>query len=225
MATIGLRDAFFAKAIMSGSDIIGYEKPVRVAKAITVGLSINTAQATLYADDSIAEEVREFASGELSVNLNTLLPEIRALLLGQQVDEDGVVYATEGDDAPYGAFGFRADKTRGATKVVWLKKVKFGVPSENYGTKGSTVTFNTPTIVGTIMKDDHGIWKVDFDGLLSDLIVKTWFDQVREWNGTPSEPTEPTDPEGVDAMSQINGTTRSPRNTAKDKDKELEGGA
>ena len=225
MATIGLRNLVWAEAIMQGTEIVGYKEPISLAKAINAGLSITTAQATLYADDSIAEEVREFAGGELTLEVNRLDPPARAAVLGQHIDEDGVVYAGEGDEAPYGAIGFRADRTRGYTKVMWLYKIKFGVPNENYGTKGSSVTFQTPTIVGTIMKNDDGLWKADYDGQLTDPVVKTWFDKVREKNNTPSEPTDPTDPvEPTDptdpeamgvAVAQVAGanTARATRNT------------
>ena len=69
-----------------------------------------------------------------------------AELLGQEVDENSVVWAGKEDEPPYVAVGFRAKKTGGKYRYVWLLKAKFKVPSEKYETKGESIKFNTPDI-------------------------------------------------------------------------------
>ena len=38
------------------------------------------------------------------------------------------------------------------THLIWLYKVKFAIPDENYTTKGDSIEFTTPEIVGQFIK-------------------------------------------------------------------------
>ena len=59
-------------------------------------------------------------------------------LAEQTQDTDGVIYAGETDDPPYVAIGFRAKKPGGTYRYIWLYKVKFSTPDEEYQTKENT---------------------------------------------------------------------------------------
>ena len=104
-----------------------------------------------------------------------------AEVLGQMVDQNKVVWAGKDDEPPYVAIGFRAKKTGGRFRYVWLLKVKFKVPSEKYETKGESIKFNTPDIEAdfTARKKD-GRWKADFVGTEESDAAKTWFTEVPE---------------------------------------------
>lgn len=128
MATIGLRDLYRAPITIGTSGAEEYGTPVRMAKAISAELSVEVAEAILYADDGADEVVKEFVSGEITLNVNDLLPADLAALLGQKQDTDKVVYGSDSDEAPYTAIGFRAKKAGGTYKYIWLYKVKFAIP-------------------------------------------------------------------------------------------------
>ena len=117
MATIGLRDLYRAPITVDESGKETYGTPVRMAKAISAEMSVEVAEAILYADDGADEVVKEFISGELTLNVNDLMPADLAAILGQTQDADGVVYAGEDDEPPYMAIGFRAKKANGMYKV------------------------------------------------------------------------------------------------------------
>ena len=104
-----------------------------------------------------------------------------AELLGQAVDKNSVVWAGKEDEPPYVAVGFRAKKTGGKYRYVWLLKAKFKVPSEKYETKGESIKFNTPDIEAsfTTRKKDN-LWKADFVGTEESAAAKTWFTAVPE---------------------------------------------
>lgn len=183
MATIGLKDLFVAPVTIGAGGAETWGTPKRLAKAITAKLSVEVAEAILYADDGADEIIKEFVSGELELEVNDLTPEDTAMLLGQLQDDDGVLFAGDDDEAPYFAIGFRARKPRGQYKYVWLYKVKFAQPDEEYKTKGDSVEFNTPTITGQIIKRDlDGKWKADYVAAPDDAIATAWFDTVREPN-------------------------------------------
>ena len=139
------------------------------------------------ADDGADEVVKEFVSGELTLNVNDLMPADLAAILGQTQDDDQVVYAGENDDPPYMAIGFRAKKANGMYKYIWLYKVKFAIPSENYQTKGDSIEFTTPEITGQFIKRPDGLWKAEHVALPSESAAQSWFTAVREPNNASSE--------------------------------------
>ena len=182
MATIGLRDLYRAPIISEAEGKETYGTPVKMAKAISAELSVEVAEAILYADDGADEVVKEFVSGELTLNVNDLLPADLAALLGQKQDDDKVVYGSDTDEPPYFAIGFRAKKAGGTYKYIWLYKVKFAIPSESYTTKGDSIEFTTPEITGQFIKRSDGLWKAEHVAEPSDSVVAAWFTEVREPN-------------------------------------------
>ena len=70
MATIGLDRLYYAKIT---EDEIGeetYAAPVPLAKAISADMSVELAEAILYADDGAAEIVKEFKNGTMSLGID-----------------------------------------------------------------------------------------------------------------------------------------------------------
>ena len=163
-----------------------YGTPVRMAKAISAELSVEVAEAILYADDGADEVVKEFVSGKITLNVNDLLPADLAALLGQKQDTDKVVYGSDSDEAPYTAIGFRAKKAGGTYKYIWLYKVKFAIPDENYTTKGDSIEFTTPEIVGQFIKRSDGLWKAEHVAEPTNSVATAWFTSVREPNNAGS---------------------------------------
>lgn len=178
--TLGLKDLYYA-VCTEADGVESYGAPKKMAEAMTADLSVKTADGSLYADDTLSESVTEFASGTLKLGIKDLTPEVLAELLGQEVDENSVVWAGKEDEPPYVAVGFRAKKTGGKYRYVWLLKAKFKVPSEKYETKGESIKFNTPDIEAdfTARKKDNR-WKADFVGTEDSKAAKTWFTAVPE---------------------------------------------
>ena len=63
MATIGLDKLYYAKITEDKDGNETYASPVQLAKAISADLSVELAEATLYADDGAAEIVKELRAG------------------------------------------------------------------------------------------------------------------------------------------------------------------
>ena len=72
MATIGLDKLFYAKITEDEEGNETYATPVQMAKAMSADLSVEMAEATLYADDGAAEIVKEFKSGTLSLGIDDI---------------------------------------------------------------------------------------------------------------------------------------------------------
>ena len=205
MATIGLDQLFYAKITEGedGSEI--YEKPKMLAKAIKADLSVELAEAVLYADDGAAEIVKEFKSGKLSLGIDNIGRTVAEELTGAATDDNGVLISSGEDIGLSVAVGFRAQKSNGKYRYFWMYRVKFGLPATNLQTKGDSIAFQTPTIEGTVMRrnklDGQGKhpWKAEVtegDAGVAAVVVQNWYTQVYEPSFAGESPTEPLDDGG-----------------------------
>ena len=179
--TVGLKDLVVAPMTESSDGKMTYGEPEKLAEVMTADMSVTTAEGILYADDAVSESVKEFVKGLLKLGIKDLEPEKVAMLLGQKVDADRVVYGGEQDEPPYVAIGFRAKKKSNQYRYIWLYKVKFKIPNEKFQTKGETIQFNTPEIEGEFFKRADGRWKADYVGLETDAVAQTFLSTVREF--------------------------------------------
>ena len=113
MATIGLDKLYYATITddENGEEIYG--TPTQLAKAISAELSVELAEATLYADDGAAEIVKEFKNGTISLGVDDIGSTTAAALTGVTVDKNNVVVSNSEDGGDPVAVGFRAKKSNG----------------------------------------------------------------------------------------------------------------
>ena len=198
MATIGLDKLYYAKITEDKDGNETYETPIPLAKAMTADLSVELAEATLYADDGAAEIVKEFKSGTLSLGIDDLGATIASDLTGSTIDSDGVVISAAEDGGVPVAVGFRVKKANGKYKYYWLYKVKFGIPATNLATKGDGISFSTPTIEGTIIRrnkpdaQNKHPWKAEVtegDPTVTATTISNWYKEVYEPAYTATAPT------------------------------------
>ena len=191
MATIGLDKLYYAKITEDKDGNETYASPVQLAKAISADLSVELAEATLYADDGAAEIVKEFKSGTLSLGVDDLGGTVASDLTGSTIDSNGVVISAAEDGGDPVAIGFRAKKSNGKYRYFWLYRVKFGIPATNLATKGDSITFSTPTIEGTIMRRNKldgrnkHLWKAE----VTEGDTKVSVDTITNWYKNVYEPT------------------------------------
>lgn len=189
MATIGLDKLYYSKITEDEKGEESYGKPAQLAKAISADLSVELAEATLYADDGAAEVVKEFQSGTLSLGIDDIGTEAASVLTGATIDAKGVVVSASEDGGDPVAIGFRAKKSNGKYRYFWLYRVKFGIPATNLATKADSITFSTPTIEGTVIprnkpdsKGKHP-WKVEVtegDTKVDASVITGWYEEVYE---------------------------------------------
>lgn len=156
---------------------------------MSADLSVELAEATLYADDGAAEIVKEFKSGKLTLGVDDIGSTAASDLTGATIDANGVIVSTSEDGGTPVAVGFRAKKANGKYRYFWLYRVKFGIPAANMATKGDSITFSTPTIEGTILRrnkaDTRGKhpWKAEVtegDATVTEETIVNWYNEVYE---------------------------------------------
>lgn len=189
MATIGLDQLYYAKITENAEGVETYGAPVRLAKAIKADLTIELAEAVLYADDAAAASVKEFKSGKLALDIDDIGADKARDLTGAAVDDQGVLISSSEDGGGDVAIGFRARKANNKYRYFWLYRVKFGIPATNLETKADGIKFSTPSIEGTVMRrnktDARGChpWKAEVseDGTgIGANVVAGWFNSVYE---------------------------------------------
>ena len=196
MATIGLDKLYYAKITEDASGNETYGAPQPLAKAMTAELSVELAEATLYADDGAAAVVKEFQSGTLTLGVDDIGVTVAQDLTGATIDGNKVLVSTSEDGGTPVAVGFRAKKANGKYRYFWFYRVKFGIPATNLTTKGESIEFSTPSIEGTVTRrnkvDGQGKhpWKAevseDDTGVLP-ATISGWYEEVYEPDYTTLE--------------------------------------
>lgn len=178
MATIGLRDVYYAKL---KTDPVGgtatYDPPVRIVGAISANVNPNSSSASLFADDGPQDTAATLGEISLELNMSDLPLATQAELLGHTI-EGGVLKKKGGDVPPWVAIGFRTLKSNGSYRYYWLNKGKFATPEEDLKTKGDSIEFQTPTITGSFVKrdsDDEWQRQADSDDTESATAITNWF--------------------------------------------------
>lgn len=194
MATIGLDRLYYSKITEDSDGDETYGIPSQLAKAISADLSIELAEATLYADDGPSEIIKEFKSGKISLGIDDIGSTAASDLTGAEIDDNHVVISGSEDSGSPVAIGFRAKKANGNYKYYWLYRVIFGIPATNLATKGDSITFSTPTIEGTVVRrnklDGKGKhpWKAEVtegDPSVTASVITNWYQNVYEPSYTP----------------------------------------
>ena len=189
MATIGLDKLYYAKITEDSSGNETYGTPLQLAKAMKADLSVELAEATLYADDGPAEIIKEFKSGTLSPGIVDIGVTAAEDLTGAKLDDNHVVISGSEDGGTPVAVGFRAKKANGKYRYFWLYRVVFGIPATNLATKGDSITFSTPTIEGTVVRrnkldgNSKHPWKSEVnedDASVPASVITGWYTHVYE---------------------------------------------
>lgn len=159
MAYIGLRKPYVSKF---NRETKVYSDGFRYADAISVNITPNYTEASLYGDDVQTEYDKEFINAAVSFGSTHTPIEAASTMFGHTVNGNNVKYKTT-DEANYVGLGFTApEKIDGVKKYVALVLLcaKFTDPGDDFATKGNQIEYKTPTINGlAIAADDAGNWK------------------------------------------------------------------
>lgn len=153
MAEFGAKYPCFCKSGASAGVVLG--------KLVAANLTVTLASGELYADDSLDEQLSEFASGSIAMETNDLSDDNAKEIYGCTVSE-GLVTFNVGDTAPAGCLGYIKTLMRNKQKYykgVFYPMVRAALGNDNSQTKGSSITFATSQITFTVMADNNGDWR------------------------------------------------------------------
>lgn len=194
MASIGLSKPYFSVYTESTG---AYAGATLMGKATTWELSLDSgSDNVLYGDNAPAESETQFAGGTIAIGTTELDASVIVPLLGvtKTTETIGtasveVLHYDDRQTVPYvGVAAIRKAMIGGVVKyqAIMLNKVKFSNLAESLETQGETITWNTPTIEGTVSKDDstYHEWKKE-SGLLATEAEAIAV--ITAWMAAPSE--------------------------------------
>lgn len=166
MAKIGLTNIWWAKLTEAEDGAPTYDGAKTFGKAVSCKVSVTNNDATLYAEDALAESDKSFNSASVTLGVADDDDTVFAPILGHTVTEategkGGEMVRNANDVAPYIGLGRVITKmVNGAMKYKgeFLYKVKFSEPSQEDQTKGEKVDFKTPEIEGSAASLANGNW-------------------------------------------------------------------
>lgn len=158
MASIGLKYPVFAP--LDGEIVEGtrpeYGTGFVVGKAIKADVTINYADATLYADDILAESDSSFQNGTIDVGVDEITQTVHSKLFGSKSEKvDGVdeLHIGAKDVSPHGGFGYYKTKVinkKNGYLAKFFLDVQFKPGNDSSETKADSTSFATPEFSGTI---------------------------------------------------------------------------
>ena len=162
MAKIGLKNFRYSKLTEAADGTPTYAGAKKPAKAISCNDEVTLNEATLYADDGLAETDNSFARANVTIGIDDDDQATMAELLGHEVDQtSSVMKRNANDEAPYVGLGRVITKKVGGNlkyKVEFLYKVKFVEPNQSENTKGENTEFSTTELSGVASTLANGDW-------------------------------------------------------------------
>lgn len=168
MAMVGLKRPIFVPITADNSGgVPTYGTGIIVGKAIEANVSIELSDGKLYADDAVAETDKSFVGGSITMGVDDIDIDAYAAWFGAQVQTvNGVVEVTDaaGLIAPLGGFGYVGIRKKNGVRTIrsyFYYKTQWGVPSDEFKTRGESTEFQTPSVEGDIMTlgDEKATWR------------------------------------------------------------------
>ena len=179
MAYFGLRYPLIAKYNRSTGV---YSDGFTCGKAVSLEVTPNYSEGSLYGDDEQAEYEKQFTNANVTLGTTTLPVEAAETVFGHTVDSStGEVTKKTTDEANYVGVGVVIDEVVDGIKKYYayiINCAQFSESGESFQTKGDSITFSNPSIAGLAIGDKDSAWqtKKPFDDAASALAyIKTTF--------------------------------------------------
>lgn len=162
MAKIGLAYPAWAPMVSEPTGSIPtYSAGFTLGKAIRADLAIAYAEGQLYADNQLAEDAVEFASGTIELETDNMSIANTGTIYGATVVGDELT-SDSGDTAPYGGFGYyQVLMVSGVKKyrAYFYPKVKARMGNDTAATKAGSFVLGVTPITLTVMEPLYGPWR------------------------------------------------------------------
>ena len=159
MAFFGLRKPIIA---VYDENTNTYSGGIVVGKAVSLDITPNYAEGSLYGDDVQVEYQKEFKNANVVLGTTNMPVAAASTIFGHEVSGTEVIKRAT-DVAPYVGVGTVIDEVvNGVTAYIAsiLVKVKFAEAGESFQTKGDSITFTTPSIEGLALAGADNKWLI-----------------------------------------------------------------
>ena len=157
---------------------------VVVGKLVSANLTVTLASGELWADDGLAEQLSEFASGSIAEETDDMEESVAGIVYGATVNGKKVTY-NKGDTPPLGCHGYYQTLMKDGVKYFrgyFYPRVRAALGNSNVQTRNNSITFQTTSTTWTVFADDVGDWR-DVERFDTEKDAKEW---VAQKCGIPS---------------------------------------
>lgn len=163
MAKIGLEYSKVAKLTEENGTPV-YTNGTKLGASVKFSAKINTKNASFYADNMLWESDKSFKEGNLSIEVDDLLDDVRELILAHKLSDEREVISNKNDSPQFVGFGCIGKVVRRGIikyRAVWFYKVQFSEPTDESETEGENTKYSTSQLEGTIYSVEGGNYKAD----------------------------------------------------------------
>lgn len=178
----GLSKPIIAKYNYDESDgTVSYSDLFQCGEAVNTTVTPNYANAKLYGDNKVVEEVNEFTNATLSLGVTKMPLKAANILFGHTIEDDTELTETSNvnDTANFVGYGFVTKNSDGTYDACVLLKCKFAEGEDSYSTKGESITFKQPTLSGSALASDaDNNWRKKKFGFTTEALAETWIKSI-----------------------------------------------
>ena len=176
----GLRNVYYALATKTATGSLNYEAPIRWPGAVSLSFSPEGGQTKFYADDGVYFSV--YDNNGYSGSMETaLIPDtFREWILGETLDENGVLVETKDSETHYFALLFQFTGDRKNTRHV-LYGCTASRPDVASSTRAESTEVQTETLnieAGPVLFGDEYYVKAKTTEDVDDTVYAAWFTEV-----------------------------------------------
>lgn len=181
-STVGLKSVVYA--ILNSDTEAGttYGEIKAFAGAIDINIAPENADADVqYFDDAEGHALYPDPDVRMTMEMADVPLAVQQEILGDRIDDNGVLIRTAGTQRPYFALGFKSLKSDNTYRHVWLYKGRANPLTETYHTKeGTTITRQTGKLECAFIKriSDNHFQALADDGENGFKGDKTFFETV-----------------------------------------------
>lgn len=168
-----------------------YGEPIKLSRLISITVTPVFAEGILESDDGIEDDLALIVAYDVTINASQLTDEIRAALLGHQMDSGGGMLVTNTDVAQWGALAWEellskedASEPDKYKKIVLYKgRFREFAETANTMTQGG-ITFQTHNLTGRFIRrnDGHIKYSIREDSPNVDATkLANWFTAPQEY--------------------------------------------
>jgi len=211
-SVIGLDSIYVAEVTLDSSTAYTAGTPESLAPAAEISMKPVSSQDTQYADNQSYDVFASEAETDMEITLTGVPSEMLAKILGSVFNAaSGRVYDNAGTP-PWMALGFRAMKSNGKYRYMWLQKVQFSPPEEGAVTKADKATPKTIKLICKAIKTTYkwnlgsvtdSIKRVYGDEDTDSFSATGWFSQVQVPGTTPPDALELSSSDPIDGASSV----------------------
>lgn len=159
MAYFGLRFPFLASYNRNTGT---YSNGFRCGKAVSIEISPNYSEGSLYGDNEKVEYEKVFTDADVTLGTTTLPLAAASVVFGHTVEDSKIIKKTT-DEGHYVGLGIVVDEVIDGEKqycAMITTCVQFAESAESFTTKGDSITFSTPSIAGKAIGDKSSQWVI-----------------------------------------------------------------